>query len=114
MGEPEAAASHHAAALEAAVVSDDPSALALALEGAADFGDDPARVAELLGAARTLWSESDGLAVPTHRDAAARIADRARVELGDEAFEALVARGAALDRPTALGLARRPTPNLSQ
>jgi hypothetical protein len=107
MGDREAAAAHHAAALDAAVVADDPSAMALALEGAADGTDDPARVAELLGAARTLWSESDGLAPPTHRDDVARIADRARAALGDEAFDALVARGAVLERMTGLSLAAR-------
>jgi predicted ATPase/DNA-binding SARP family transcriptional activator len=96
-GDHDAARDHHAAALAAALASEDGAALGLALEGAAATAaahGEGERAAALLGAARAAWSQVAN-AEPTHRGDIDAVAAVARAALGDEAFERAIAAGAA-------------------
>jgi predicted ATPase/DNA-binding SARP family transcriptional activator len=84
-----AARTHHAAALTSAMSCDEPARLALALEGlASGFQDDSAEwAASLLGAARAMWLASADSNSASHRDDISAVAERARTQLGEAAFE---------------------------
>lgn len=107
-GDPVAAAHHHARALDEAATLGDAAAMALAFEGAAStFADGKAGwAAEVLGAARALHNTPE-----THRADVTAIEKRARAELGDDAFDAAVARGAAWNRADAVAAARAGPPS---
>ena len=107
LGDHRGAAMHHGRALDEAEALGDPSALALAFDGAATtFRDGEARwAAEVLGAAGAL-RELAGRKRDTHVDEVEVVERRARAELGDEAFEKAVGRGAAWRRAEALAAVR--------
>jgi hypothetical protein len=107
IGDVDAAARHHAAALAKAVNVDDPAVLALSLEGRATTAAEPLVVASLLGAAERLWGESEPATEATHRADVAAMAAAARAVLDDDAFTASWAAGAKLDRQAVIALARR-------
>jgi hypothetical protein len=108
MSDDDAAAAHHREALAAAVIANEPAALALALEGAASLlvHADPQRAARLLGAAQGLWAGASAALTRTHRDDVARITLTAREALGDSGFESAVQAGLRLDRSMMLAAAR--------
>ena len=96
-GDHDAAREHHAAALVAAVASDDAAAIGLALEGAAAVaaGDgEHGRAATLLGAAGASWARVPD-AIRTHRADIDAVGAAVRAELGDERFERAIEAGAA-------------------
>jgi hypothetical protein len=111
MGDAVAAEAHHAAALDAATAANEPTCLALALEGAAaGFGDGEADwAAHLLGAARTLWVDSDALETASHRTDVAALGERLQGALGPEAFALAFDRGATMGPTAALVAARTGT-----
>ena len=103
----DAARLHHRAALEAAITADDDAALALALEGVAASiaSRDPARAAELLGAAAELWSATPDT-IATHRADLERTTTVIRGALDAPTLTAATNAGSVLDRPTLIALAR--------
>jgi len=107
LGDHRGAVMHHGRALDEAEALGDPWALALAFDGAATtFRDGEARwAAEVLGAAGAL-RELAGRKRDTHVDEVEVVERRARAELGDEAFEKAVGRGAAWRRAEALAAVR--------
>jgi predicted ATPase/DNA-binding SARP family transcriptional activator len=108
VGDPTAAAAHHAAAFDAATTAAEPAALALALEGLASAVDEPDAewAATMLGAATSLWRHSPARVAPTHRDDVAAVDARLRDRLGDDRFAAAVDRGSALELIDAIAAAR--------
>jgi predicted ATPase/DNA-binding SARP family transcriptional activator len=111
MGDGDAAADHHAAALAAAMTANEPASLALALEGLASVARaaDIDASAELLGAASAIWSEAPG-ATASCRSDVQRVTDDVRARLGATAFDAAFERGSCLDRHDATTAALRSVP----
>jgi predicted ATPase/DNA-binding SARP family transcriptional activator len=106
-GDGDAARRHHAAALDAAIESGDDAALALALEGVATItaAREPARAAQLLGAAASLWATLP-TTIPTHRADVERATAEIRRDLGADAHDSSHRAGAELDRAGVLAAAR--------
>jgi hypothetical protein len=107
-GDVDAARRHHAAALAAAVESDDIAALALAIEGRAAVAahdGDWTLAARLLGAGRSQW-DSAPTSMPTHRADVDAITQSAREALGHETFELTSEAGGLLDQREVLAAAR--------
>ena len=79
----------------------------MALEGVAACiaSRDPARAAELLGAAAELWSAAPDT-IATHRADLERTTTVIRSALDAPTFTAATNAGAVLDRPTLIALAR--------
>jgi hypothetical protein len=105
LGEVEAAAASHRAALAIGVAADLPAARALGLEGVAAgvAGVDATAAARLLGAAEQLWDAAVG--APSHEEDRARLRAVLVEALGDDVFAAKVAAGRALPPADALALA---------
>ena len=98
-GDPVQAASHHREALAAAEVSNEPAALALAIEGAASVvaDQDPGRAATLLGGSRALWTMASAASNRTHRDDIDQVSQAVAASLGEPAYEAAVQAGVGLE-----------------
>jgi hypothetical protein len=105
-GDSAGAATHHAAAMAAAVAADEPASLALAIEGIASLAvvDDAERATLLLGAAATLWAEAAPVR-SSHREDMAECLRAAVEVLGPVAFDEAMARGQGLERPEAIATA---------
>ena len=92
-GVPGEAERDHYDALAAAERSNDPAAMALALEGIASVTPRADAAARLLGTAATVRARAASSSPPTHRDDVARLRERLRSVLGGEAFDDATAAG---------------------
>ena len=103
------AAGHHRAALDAAVDSREPRAIALALEGLASISAGSPTAAEcgaaLLGGAGQMWA-TVGQVDPTHRVDVAAVRQDLEALLDTDAFASAFQRGASLEGTDLVAIAR--------